>query len=586
MAGNGSFNTSNYDGRYLQFIWEISSQSIANNSSTIAWQLVGAGKGGANWYKAGNFKVVIDGKTVYSSSTRITLYEGTVVAKGTYTFNHNSDGSRGFTASAEGAIYTSAVNCKGSGSFTLNAIPRASTINSVGGSKITDTFNVKYTKYASQFTDNLQIAVKGYKASQTITGYQSGEGFKLSEALKKDIYRASQSNTNASVEFLLITMNGSSKVGTSNTITKSIAVNDSLPTIDGISYQDTNGATVAITGDNQKIIRNNSAVSVTITGMSAKNGATLSKLNIKAGDYNKDVSLAGTTSTQTVSIGKLNLASDTVLTATVTDSRGNAAVTSINLTMLDYEKPTAMIDCKRKNNFYTETEIIVNPFISSLDGKNAATVTAQYKQADSTTYGNNTPIVAGETTVLSLDNTKAWNVKVLVADKLNSTSYILFVEKGQPIIFFDRNKSSVGVNCFPVDNEAFEVSGKNIYKALYYQAGDAVEVSDIYCVGNTTSNNTKLYFSIPLAKSLEDVNSISLTEMKLNVRHGNGGYTLSSDYVTGGYNVLGDSSITVTNDIKTGANMVTFVLSKTSAYNGVNNTPETVQVHSVKFTCN
>ena len=74
--------------------------------------------------------------------------------------------------------------------------------------------------------------------------------------------------------------------------------------------------------------------------------------------------------------------------------------------------------------------------------------------------------------------------------------------------------------------------------------------------------------------------------MKLNVRHGNGGYTLSNDYVAGGYDVLSDSSITVTNDIKTGSNMVTFILSKTSAYNGVNNTPETIQVHSIKFTCN
>lgn len=586
MAGNGSFNTSNYDGRYLQFNWEISSQSIANNSTTIAWQLVGAGKGGASWYKAGNFKVVIDGKTVYSSSTRITLYEGTVVAKGTYAFNHNSDGSRSFTASAEGAIYTSAVNCKGNGSFTLNTIPRASTINSVGGSKITDTFNVKYTKYAPQFTDNLQIAVKGYKASQTITGYQSGEGFKLSEALKKDIYRASTNATSASVQFTLITMNGSSQVGTSNTISKSIAVSDSLPTIDGISYKDTNSATVAITGNNQKIIRNNSTLSATITGMSAKNSAALANLNIKIGDYNKDIALTGTTATQTVSIGKLNLASDTVLTATVTDSRGNTAVTSVNVVMLDYEKPTAMIDCKRKNNFYSETMLTVNPQISSLDGKNAATVQYQYYWAESTDKGAYYDLPDSGETIINMDNTHAWKVTVTIKDKLKAATYTVYVEKGQPIIFFDRNKSSVGVNCFPNDPESFEVSGKNIYKALYYQAGDTVEVSDIYCVGNTTSNNTKLYFSIPLAKSLEDINSISLTEMKLNVRHGNGGYTLSSDYVTGGYNVLGDSSITVTNDIKTGANMVTFVLSKTSAYNGVNNTPETVQVHSVKFTCN
>lgn len=586
MAASGTFKTSAYDGRYLLFSWEISSQNIANNSTTISWKLAGAGTASVGYYKAGNFKVVIDGKTVYSSTTRINLYNGTVVASGTYTLAHNSDGTRTFSASAQAGIYTTAVNCTGSGSFTLAAIPRASTINSVSGNKITDSFSVKYTQYLSSYTNNLKIAVSGYKPSQTITGYQSGAMFKLSDALKKDAYRATQSAQSANIEFVLDTMNGSSKVGASNTITKSIAVTDSAPTIDGISYQDTNSKTVSITGDNQKIIRNNSALSVTVSGMSAKNGATLSKLNVKLGDYSADITLSGASASQTVAIGTVNLANDTVLTATVTDSRGNTAVTEVNVIMLDYAQPSAMIKCQRRENFYSETDLTVNPIISSLDGKNSATITAQYKTADAAAYSNSTAITAGETAVLTLDNTKAWNVKVTVSDKLKTVSHVLYVEKGQPIIFFDREKSSVGINCFPKDNNSFEVLGKNIYKALYYQVGDTVAVSDIYCAGNTTSSNTKLYFSIPLAKSLDDVKSITLTEMKLNVRHGNGGYTLSNEYVTGGYDVIADSSITVTNDIKTGSNMVTFVLSKTSAYNGVNNTPETIQVHSIKFTCN
>ena len=71
MASSGSFNTSGYEGRYLQFSWSIESQSIANNQTTISWTLKGAGTAQANWYRAGNFKVVINGTTVYSSATRI-----------------------------------------------------------------------------------------------------------------------------------------------------------------------------------------------------------------------------------------------------------------------------------------------------------------------------------------------------------------------------------------------------------------------------------------------------------------------------------------------------------------------------------
>lgn len=176
--------------------------------------------------------------------------------------------------------------------------------------------------------------------------------------------------------------------------------------------------------------------------------------------------------------------------------------------------------------------------------------------------------------------------KILVVDALpkEEAHHVIMINSGG-IAFSSSGINGNFTSAWSIDG-TLKVQGKNIYKALYYQADDTVAVSDIYCAGNTTSSNTKLYFSIPLAKSLEDINSITLTEMKLNVRHGNGGYTLSNDYVTGGYDVLSDSSITVTYDIKTGANMATFILTKTSAYNGINNTPETIQVHSVKFTCN
>ena len=168
--------------------------------------------------------------------------------------------------------------------------------------------------------------------------------------------------------------------------------------------------------------------------------------------------------------------------------------------------------------------------------------------------------------------------KILILDSLPvATAKNVILINNNGIAFSDNGINGIFKSAWSIDGTL---------KPLYYSNGDTIAVSDIYCAGNTTSSNTKLYFSIPLAKSLEDINSISLTEMKLNVRHGNGSYTLSNDYVTGGYDVLSDSSITVTYDIKTGTNMVTFILSKTSSYNGVNDTPETVQVHSIKFTCN
>lgn len=584
MSSSGSFKTSAYDGRYLLFSWEISSQNIANNTTTISWTLSGAGTASVGYYKAGNFKVVIDGKTVFNSSERINLYNGTVVKTGTYVFNHNSDGSKTFSASAQAGIYTMAANCTGSGSFTLNPIPRASTILSVSGNKITDKYSVKYSKAVSSYADTLQINVSGRAVSQKISNYVSGSAFSLSTALKKEIYSVNAQSAN--LEFQLVTYNGSTKIGTSDIIKKSVTVNDSQPIIGDISYIDTNSKTVAITGDSTKIIKGYSTVRATVVSVNAMNGATIQKIVSKIGDVTNTKTVTGSSlSNVAIDLGKVNVSEDSQLVITATDSRGLTATSSITVTACDYEKPTATITCKRMQNFYTETYLIANSHISDIYGKNTASIKAYTKEADATSYGSAINISDGEVTTLSLDNEKAWNVKVVVSDKLSSYTNVLYIEKGKPIIFVDREKSSVGINCFPKEDESLEVLGKNIYKELYYQPGDTVAISDIYCTGNTTSSNTKLYFSIPLAKSLDDVKSITLTEMKLNARHSTGGYTLSNEYVTGGYDVLSDSSITVTYDIKTGANVATFILSKTSAYNGINNTPETIQVHSIKFTC-
>lgn len=121
MALSGTVNTSKYDGRYLRLAW-TATQSVANNTSTIKWTLSAVG-GNVKWYKTGPVTCIINGTTVYSSSSRVSMYTGTI-SSGSLTISHNADGSKSFSVSVSAAIYTSTVNCTGSGSFTLDKIPR------------------------------------------------------------------------------------------------------------------------------------------------------------------------------------------------------------------------------------------------------------------------------------------------------------------------------------------------------------------------------------------------------------------------------------------------------------------------------
>lgn len=584
MASSGNFNTTGYDGRYLKFSWSVQSQSVANNTTKISWRLEGAGTGSASYYKAGNFKVVIDGSTVYSTgqNDRINLYNGTLVASGTYTFTHNSSGAKSFTASAQAGIYTYAVNCSGSGSFTLPTIARVSTINSVTGSKITDNFKVNYTEYSSAFTNNLLIAVNGQSTAQTITDYQNGATFSLSTALKNAIYSATATSKTVTLSFKLATYNGSTLVGTSSATRVTVTINNSNPSIDNATYADSNATTVSITGNNQYIIRNKSTLSVTLTNLKAINGASLTKVELTIGGSTSTVTLSGTTvASQVVNMGAINLSSNAMLTVKLTDSRNNSVTRTVNVLVYDWVAPTAVISCQRESNYYTDTNLLVNANFSSLGGNNAVTIKAYTKLSSASSYGSAIDITNGQTTVLSLDNTKAWNVKIIVSDKLDSTPYVLYVDRGQPIIFFDRLKNSVGINCFPEHSESLEVNGFNILDQLFYKAGDTYTVSGRIVDNGYISNSTKqINFTITLPKSMANVTA-QLTDLRLNARHANGGYVFGSGYVTNGYNVLTDSSLTVT--ILTKADdFLTIQIESATAFSGVtNNTPVSISMENL-----
>lgn len=230
------------------------------------------------------------------------------------------------------------------------------------------------------------------------------------------------------------------------------------------SYQDTNSTTVAITNNNQQIIRNNSTLQINVSNATAYKQATLSSITAE---------LNGTTYTGTLSsgsatfnIGAINVSSNTTAVLTLTDSRGFSNAQNVNIQVLDWVLPSAIISLQRQNNFYSETDINVNADYSSLDNKNTITIKVRSKKSTDSTYGSYTVLQDDVATTLTLDNSYAWDVQVLVQDRLGSTTYNLTIDRGIPIVFFDRLKRSIGANCFPADQESLEVLGENILNRI------------------------------------------------------------------------------------------------------------------------
>lgn len=469
MATSGKVSSNGYQGRYITFNWSLTTQSIAANTSTISWRLEGDGTGQSSRYKAGNFKVVIDGVTVYSTSQddRIWLYDGTLVASGNYTFNHNSAGEKSFNVSIQAGIYTYAVNCTGSGSFTLPTINRISVINSITGANTSDELAVAYTEYVAAYTNNLIIKL-GNTTLQTINNYNSGASFTLSDSALNTIYSSVTSSKTATLSFSLQTYSGSLLIGTSDPVSKTLTINDSNPSIGSISYRDSNNNTVGITGNNQYIIRNNSTLEVTLDNLTSQNGATLASITVAGGGVTQTRSLSGTSDVSEVfTLGTVNQSSNFTITATLTDSRGFTATKTINVLVYDYNLPTATISALRVDNYYTTTNVTVNANYASIGGHNTLSLSAQYKKTSDSSYGTPVTLTNGQTTALSLDNNYEWNLKVIVADSLGSTTYNLIIGRGLPIWFLDRVLSSVGINCFPLQENSLEVNGLRVDDKIY-----------------------------------------------------------------------------------------------------------------------
>lgn len=342
------------------------------------------------------------------------------------------------------------------------------------------------------------------------------------------------------------------------------------PSITSVSYQDTNSTVTAITGNDQLIVRNQSTVRYNATGLTVKNSATISSCKVTVNNNTYNLTVSGTSASGGNAV--IDSSSNVTATITLTDSRGLTATKNVNITMLDWVLPNAIITLERQNNYYSTTYITVDGNYSSVDSKNTLTIQARYKKTTDTTWGSYITLQDNVQSTLTLDNLYDWNFQILLTDLFGSTTYNLTLPKGMPIMYIDRQKNSVGFNCFPVNEQSAEFSGYD----MFVHDGGSVEVEDAVVGGRVSNSQKELRFSVPLPKYAVGLTP-TVTTCKLNVRTSDGGYLLSNAYVSGGYDVLGDSDLTVSCYLSS-ANLITIDIDRNTAWSVTNNTPQTVDI--------
>lgn len=303
-----------------------------------------------------------------------------------------------------------------------------------------------------------------------------------------------------------------SVVNTKTGGTYSVNTTTNAPSVTGLTYADTNTTTTAITGNDQQIIRNKSTVRYTVTGAAAKNSATVASVKVTVNGLTYTLSASG--SSYVGGNAVINSASNVTATATVTDSRGLTATTTLMVQMLDWIKPTAIINMQRLNNFYSTTNITVDADYSSLDGKNTITITYRAGIQGSGAYTVTGTLQDNVQGSFEADNEQNWSVQVTVQDLFDSTTYTLSLSRGIPIVFYDVDKSSVGINTFPSHDNSLE--GLDIYmngvgvmgfvKVLTTESLGSIGGQGIYQQPYNANATTARGYPVPYAGYLEVLN--------------------------------------------------------------------------------
>lgn len=407
----------------------ISSGFVASNIATMAQHLRNEGA------TAGSIKTRIRIQT-YSGSTAI---GGVVSKEGTLT-NINASTISSATATAHNGVPYTITRQSSNGNITHELSYQFGTFNK----KLTLANNASNTGTMSFNSTELDTIYK-----QVTGGLYGTGGFTLTTYIAGVQVKNTVTVSNLRLNF----------------DTAQVA-----PTIsNAFTFSDTNASMVAITGSNQIAIQNKSIISVVIPANAStfKSGATGKTYSVTINGVEKTATYSA--SATTIAFGTVSAGSNTTITVSITDSRGIKVSTTKTLVVYPYANPTVSGVMARANGFDDSTTIRATGAIASVSSKNAITsVHYRFKEITASAYGSYvalTPTLTGanfstNTVTRSFDNTKKYHVEFRIIDKVGTTTTnVVLLDSGKPIMFVDKKNKSVGIGKFPDFANTLETEG-------------------------------------------------------------------------------------------------------------------------------
>ena len=339
MATSGSVKTNTAFG-YIQLSWSLSSQSVENNTSTIAYTLSIYRSSSISSSASKSYSVNINGSTVASGSTTISGSGTKTIKSGTVTIPHKADGTKTFAFSFSQQIDITwsgswIGTVTGSGSGTLTTIPRATTPTlSASSVDMGTAVTITMSRASSSFTHKLSFSFGG--TSGTI-----GSNLGTSAAWTPAITLAAQipNAISGTATITCETYNGSTLIGT-KTVSIVLKVPSSVvPVINSVTRSEAvTSPDIASTFGGY--VQHQSKIKI-VTAASGTQSSTIKSYVVTIKDANAiGTPLLATYYGNDVTTDVLNWETTKIrIGVTVTDSRGRSASVSYDETVLPYATP-------------------------------------------------------------------------------------------------------------------------------------------------------------------------------------------------------------------------------------------------------
>lgn len=503
MAASGTIQQAIRTGYRLQIAWEVTSQSVANNTSSVTAkvQLVSTGSSytiNSSASKSGS--LTINGtKYTFSFTAALSGNQTKTLYTKTVTVSHASDGTKTCSFSATAGINVTLSgtyygNITASGNGTFNTIARASTISSVTSSVSvngTNACTVAISRKASSFTHTVVFSFGSY--SKTTTGV----GTSTSYAIPTSWLNAIPNATSGTAKVTVTTYSGSTKIGSAVSKNFTLTVPASVvPTISSVAVADT--TTNQTTFGN--MVQSKSKAKFTITAA----GALSSTIKTYKTVFESKTYTGATPTTSTIT--KSGTATATI---TVTDSRGRTASTTKTWTVVAYAAPKIVsftaarcLEDGTENYEGTFLKTTFNFSIASVNSKNANTYVIEYKPQSGTTwtaltngtgYAVNTSIISA-TGLFDVDS--SYDLRLSITDSFTTirglteipTAFTLldFNASGRGVAFGKVSELTEGVEfALPTVFSHAETPSSVKYLAQGQDLNDVLEPG-FYAIPNTT----------------------------------------------------------------------------------------------------